>query len=90
MIKIDNSQAVATFGTGDIGIYVATRIEDGLNILGFCSQMPREIGRVGDFIAGEPIQNDEFQIIFEFPKVESIDVLIESLEQVRDNLITSE
>ena len=85
MIKIKDNQTIATFGTGDIGINSLTSF-DGQHKLGFYNQTEREIGAEADIKKGDEVDDDLFEILFEFTKVESIDVIIKSLEQVKTDL----
>jgi len=85
MIEINEKQAIATFGTGDIGVGDLTGA-NGEKQLGFSNQEAREIDAVGDFLKGDKVNTDEFQILFTFTKVESIDVIIRGLQRVKSML----
>ena len=85
MIKIDNEKAIMTFGTGDIGFntYMRTDIEEKGVI--FYNQEPRRIGDSGDIMANSIIEDiNDFPIKMVFTKVESVDVVIEMLEELKE------
>lgn len=84
MINVNDGQTIATFGTGDIGIY-SLKGEDGKQIsLGLSNQSEREVGSLGDFKVGVPVPCDKFDILFDFNKVESVDALINALQEVKE------
>lgn len=84
MIKINNKKAIIEFGAGDIGIntYVRTDMEEKGIIL--YNQEPRRIGEVADIKANSMIENiNDYPIKMIFSKVESIDVFIDMLEELK-------
>lgn len=85
MIKIDNEKAIMEFGNGDIGIntYFRTDIEEKGLI--FYNQEPRGIGDSADIKANSPVESiNDFPIKMIFPRVESIDVVIDMLEKLKE------
>ena len=82
MIKKEGKQTIVEFGTGDINIIQGILIEKEIGIVGFREQKPREIGlNNGD---KAPDNTDEFKIILQFDKTESIDVLIHALNETKE------
>jgi len=78
--KMIRGKAKLEFGVGDIKITQALR-KDGIGALCFVTQEQREIGeRVDNEKSWTP---NESQVIFTFSKVDSIDVLIDNLEEVK-------
>lgn len=88
MIKRDSKQTVLNFGTGDICINPGAIQSSG--IIGFKNQQPREIGSEGDIKAGKEVSTDIFDVVMKFQKVESIDVVIDALNEVRGLMLESE
>lgn len=82
MIKQDNKNTIILFGTGDINVVRGILKEEEAGILYLRNQEPREIGlNNGD----RPSQDlDEYNVVLQFNKTESIDVLIQSLNEVKD------
>lgn len=79
--KVDKRQTIIQFGTGDINIIPGILTEEDIGIVGLRNQAPREIGlNNGD---KAPNNTDEFPIILQFDKKESIDVLIYALEETK-------
>lgn len=87
MIKLTETQTIATFGTGDIGLIQGTRKGDGMQCVGFMNQSPREIGSEEEYAIGEAIDTREMQILFEFTKVESIEAVIKILEAAKTEML---
>lgn len=84
MIKIDNEKAIMEFGKGDIGIntYIRTDIDEKGII--FYNQEPRRIGAVADIKANTMIENiNDYPIKMVFPKIESVDVVIDMLVELK-------
>lgn len=82
MIKETKKQTIVKFGVGDINIIPGILIEEEIGIVGFREQEPREIGlNNGD---KAPDNTDEFKIILQFNKEESIDVLIHALNETKE------
>lgn len=81
-INKEKPNAVMEFGTGDICIAGGYIENERYGIVGFVNQSVREIGEVGDIKAGKH-EFEEFDIMMEFSKVESIDVLIKELEKAK-------
>lgn len=79
MIKVENGQVKLVFGSGDINIVTGSK-DDKYMIL-MRNQEARDIGRMnGD----EPtVSIDEYQVVMEFDKIESIDVVITALEEIK-------
>lgn len=88
MIKISDEKpnAILEFGTGDICIASGYIEDEGYGIVGFVNQTAREIGEVGDIKAGRH-EVEEFEVMMEFSKVESIDVLIEKLKEAKGYML---
>lgn len=84
MINIDNEKAIMTFGTGDIGIntYIRTDIDEKGII--FYNQKPRRIGAIADIKANTIVENiNDYPVKMIFSKTESINVVIEMLEELK-------
>lgn len=83
MIKIHNTGHVTLeFGTGDINVIPAIMLDNGLGVVGFRNQEQREIGlHNGDSI--EDIDMFQCPVLLTFSKVESIDVVIHALEEIK-------
>ena len=82
MIKKIGGQTTIDFGTGDVNIIPGILIEEKIGILGFRNQEPREIGlHNGD---KAPDSTNAFEILMQFNKTESIDVLIHALKQTKE------
>lgn len=79
------------FGTGDIGFNPGLYISDEgpkLASIIFYNQTPREIGfGNGDVPAGEMVNIEDFPVKMIFHKVESIDVLINALEEAKELML---
>lgn len=88
MIKEAGEQIIVEFGTGDINIIPGILIEEEMGIIGLRKQEPREIGlNNGD---KAPESTNMFKILLQFNKTESIDVLIHSLNEVKEMMINRE
>jgi len=85
MIK---NNVILEFGTGDINLISAISVVDGVGMVGFRNQEPREIGTVGD--STEFIEMTELPILMAFNKIESIDVVIDSLKEVKELMLEIE
>ena len=84
MIKIDNEKVIIKFGTGDIGMntYIRTDIDEKGMI--FYNQEQRKIGDSADIMANSVIKDiEDFPVKMIFTKVESIDVVIDMLEELK-------
>lgn len=81
MIKNCTGKTTMVFGTGDIGFNGGAYMKNGssVGIIIFYNQEAREIGSPADFKAGTPVNFEDFPVVMEFHKAESIDVVIESL-----------
>ena len=86
MIKTENNQTIIRFENGDINIVTGImNIEEPLGVLAFREQQPRKISmHNGD----KQKELTEYPVIFNFTNVESVDVLIKSLEIVKEDLKT--
>lgn len=83
MIRETKSQTIVTFENGDINIVTGVIEEENICLLAFREQEPRKIGmNNGD----KPKEITEYPIIFNFTNIDSIDVLIKSLEIVKENM----
>lgn len=86
MIKKTNNGVVATFGTGDIGMNGGIDYKNYKALFVLYQADKGEIGRA------EPSKfnnTDEFykeHIVLEFTKIESIDVVIKNLTELREEL----
>ena len=82
MIKKIGEQTIIEFGTGDINIIPGILIQEKIGILGFREQKPRKIGlNNGD---KAPDSTNAFEILMQFNKIESIDVLIHALNETKE------
>lgn len=88
MINKNDKQVELRFGIGDICINGGSIMENNkkIGIVVFSNQAPREIGTVGDKKAGQSYDLDEFPVTMTFAKPESIDVVIEQLEQAKKDM----
>lgn len=84
MIKIDNEKAKIEFGSGDIGFTTYLRTDTEEKGLIFYNQEPREIGAEGDLKANTFIDREDFPVQMIFRTVESIDVFIKALEDLKE------
>lgn len=77
------------FGTGDICINGGSvqKNNERIGVVAFSNQSPREIGSIGDKRADQPYSLDDFPVIMTFTKTESIDVLIEQLNQAKSDMV---
>lgn len=87
MIKHFEDRVELVFGTGDIGINAGVfddaRVIGPVGLLIFYNQEARNIGDVADIKAGTTVAFEDFPVVMKFNKVESIDVLIESLNEAK-------
>ena len=84
MINIDNEKAIMKFGTGDIGFNTYVRTDTEEKGIIFYNQEPRNIGVEGDFKANTFIDKNDFPVQMIFTKIESVDVVIEALEDLKE------
>ena len=92
MIKMLSDNVKMVFGTGDIGINSGIYKEDSNNIMGiiiFYNQTPRKIGAPADVPAGTSVNIDEFPVLMEFHKPESIDVVINALSEAKEMMLNN-
>ena len=82
MIKKIGEQTIIEFGTGDINIIPGILIQEKIGILGFREQKPRKIGLNNEDKA--PDSTNAFEILMQFNKIESIDVLIHALNETKE------
>lgn len=84
MIRTENNQTIIRFENGDINIVTGIMdAEEPFGVIAFREQKPRQIAmHNGD----KPKEIAEYPVIFNFTNEESIDVLIKSLEIVKENL----
>lgn len=77
------------FGTGDIGFNSGMYMEKDrhIGIVTFYNQEPRKIGSAGDIKAGTMVNINDFSVAMKFHKVESIDALIKSLNEVKSIML---
>ncbi len=81
MIKRIDEQTIAEFGSGDINIIPGILTDEKIGIVGLREQKPRKIGlNNGD---KAPNNTNEFKVILQFDKIESIDVLIHCLNETK-------
>lgn len=87
MIKHFEDRVKLVFGTGDIGFNAGVFDDDRaigpVGILIFYNQEARNIGEVADIKAGTTVAFEDFPVVMQFNKVESIDVLIEALNEAK-------
>ena len=81
MIKRIDEQTIAEFGSGDINIIPGILTDTEIGIVGLREQAPREIGLNNGDKAPDNI--NEFKVILQFTKTESIDVLIYALNEAK-------
>ena len=82
MIKKIGGQTIIKFGTGDINIIPGILTEEKIGIVGLREQEPRKIGlNNGD---KAPDNTNAFEILMQFNKTESIDVLIYALNEAKE------
>lgn len=87
MIKNADGRTELIFGTGDIGMNPGIYEEDGktIGVMVAYNQDPREIGHNNaDVKAGTTMIIDEYPVVLKFHKVESIDVVIHSLNEIKE------
>lgn len=83
MIRETKSQTIVMFENGDINIVTGVIEEVNIGLLAFREQEPRKIGmNNGD----KPKEMTAYPIIFNFTNIDSIDVLIKSLEIVKEDM----
>lgn len=83
MIKTENNQTIIRFENGDINIVTGIMKQAKIGVLALREQKPRKI----DLYNGdEPKELTEYPIIFNFANIDSIDVLIKSLELVKEDM----
>lgn len=84
MIKTENNQTIIRFENGDINIVTGIMdIEEPLGVIAFREQESRQIAmHNGD----KPKEITEYPVIFNFTNEESINVLIKSLELVKEDM----
>ena len=89
MINKDEKQTKLAFGTGDICITSGRFLNDDefIGVVTFNNQSPREINSIGDIKAGQEYKLSDFPVIMTFTKTESIDVLINTLEQAKAEML---
>lgn len=84
MIKIINDKTKIKFGTGDI--CVTPGLKDGVGLIGMMNHEPHEIGcyygNTGLYSTDEDFFN-KINVLMTFSKIESIDVVIDALLQIR-------
>lgn len=85
MIKVSPGRMEASLGNGDICV-IAGNIED-VGVVAFYPQEPRPIGSAGAIRADNPCDLDEFPLVMTFSNVESLDVVIEALQEVKELMI---
>ena len=87
MIKHFEGKVELVFGTGDIGINAGVfddaRVIRPVGLLIFYNQEARNIGDVADIKAGTTVAFEDFPVVMKFNKAESIDVLIEALNEAK-------
>lgn len=81
MIKRIDDQTIVNFGTGDINIIPGILTDTEIGIVGLREQAPRKIGLNNGDKAPDNI--NEFKVILQFTKTESIDVLIYALNEAK-------
>jgi len=88
LIVIGKEQVDLKFGTGDIGFNSGSYIKDGktIGLVGFYNQKAREIGDEGDIKVGQECSRNDFPILMTFSKKESIDVVIQSLLDAKEQM----
>lgn len=90
MINKNEKQIELEFGKGDIciaGGYFENEKNEKVGLVTFIEQEPRKIGEVGITTPNEKHKVGDFPVIMTFNKVESIDVVIEQLEQAKYEML---
>ena len=90
MITKYENQTILKFGTGDICINTGLLEDAGVGLATFKNQTPREIGSLGDVQIGEEVSLDIFDVVMKFTRIESIDVVLRALNEVKEIMIESE
>ena len=86
MIKRNERNIEMKFGTGDINILTGYINESELKVtgyIGYRNQAPREIGLFGGDNAKDIKCLEDMPIVMTFDKVESVDVMIDALKEIR-------
>ena len=90
MINKNEKQIELEFGKGDIciaGGYFENEKYEKVGLVSFIEQEPREIGAVGITTPYQEHKVGDFPVIMTFNKIESIDVVIEQLEQAKYEML---
>lgn len=84
MIRTENNQTIIRFENGDINIVTGIMdIEEPLGVIAFREQETRQIAM---YNGDKPKEIAEYPVIFNFTNEDSIDVLIKSLELVKEDM----
>ena len=89
MIKSIGDGIEIVFGTGDISVNsgVYRKSDNKIGAIIFYNQEPRPIGSPGDISTGTVVGVNDFPVVMKFHKVESIDVLIKALTEVKNRMV---
>jgi len=87
MIKFYENQTVIEFGTGDICVNGGDTLQGDIGIVAFANQDEREIGSHGKILAHMEYKHDDVDVLIKFTKIESIDVVIDALENAKACMI---
>lgn len=92
MIKVNEHNIELKFGTGDINILSGYVEEETQNIgyVGYRNQTPREIGLNTGDNADDIKSLEDMPIVMTFSKVESVDVVIDALKEIREYIESKE
>ena len=84
MIRHIDDRTELIFGTGDIGFNPGV-IDDKypIGVMVMYNQDPRTIGAPGDVRAGTTINIEDYPVVMNFHKTESIDVLVTALLEIK-------
>ncbi|MEK5416328.1 hypothetical protein [Paenibacillus sp. FSL L8-0708] len=89
---LTNSEGMKTveFGAGDILLHHVCTGTNSSNGLSFKQHEPRVIGERTEEYAGLEMEEHNPEVHFTFKSIDSVDVLIEMLHEVRDCMVAEE
>jgi len=90
MVKIVNGQTIIEFGEGDICVTGGDTLQSDIGIVTFKNQNKREIGSSGVIKANIEFDLNQVDVLINFHKVESIDVVINALQEAKKYMKTKE
>jgi hypothetical protein len=87
ILTSDKGMKTVVFGTGDILIHHVKTGSESSNGLSFKQHSPQEIGERTEEYAGMEWEQHNPEVHFTFDNVESLKVLIEMLEEVKECML---